>query len=252
MKTESKNLMLIYKAWLETRWRFLAGLVLLGAISLYAIFRAPEIIAAREQFDSESLPYAKYLWILLYKGYFQALWIVSAVILGLGGLWQEQATGSANFTLSLPVSRKLLVITRAAVGAAEAVILAIVPLLLIWAFSPLAGYSFPLNEAALHAVLIIGGGLVFYAWGVLLSHLMRNEFSVITLALSVCLVLYIAFNLLRVEIYNPFDLMSGKHYLDPDTFLLRGDLPWLPMGVYLAITAALIFLAAKIAERRDF
>jgi hypothetical protein len=46
--------------------------------------------------------------------------------------------------------------------------------------------------------------------------------------------------------------MSGKYYLDPDTFLLRGDLPWLPLGVYLAITTTLIFLAAKIAERRDF
>jgi ABC-type transport system involved in multi-copper enzyme maturation permease subunit len=249
---ESKNFMLVHKAWLETRWRFMAGLILLGAISVYAVVRAPEIIAAREQFDAESLPYAKYLWILLYKGYFQALWIASAVILGLGGLWQEQSAESAGFTLSLPISRKRLVITRAAVGASETVVLAVVPLLLIWSVSPLAGYSFPLGEAALHAVLIIGGGLIFYAWGVLLSHLIRNEFSVITLALSVCLVLYIAFNVLRVEIYNPFDLMSGKHYLDPDTFLLRDDMPWLPLGVYLAVTGMMIFLAAKIAERRDF
>jgi len=250
--TKNKYSALIRKAWLETRWRFLAGLVLLGAISIYAVVRAPNIIAAREQFDSESLPYAKYLWILLYKGYFQALWIVSVVILGLGGLWQEQVAGSASFTLSLPITRKHLVISRAAVGAAEAIVLAIVPLILIWAISPLAGYSFPLYEAVLHSVLMVGGGLVFYGWGVLLSHSMRNEFSVMALALSVCLVLYIAFNLLRMEIYNPFDLMSGKYQLDPDTFLLRGDLPWLPLGVYVLVAATMIFIAAKIAERRDF
>ena len=249
---ESKNLMLIRKACLETRWRFLSGLGLLAAISMYAVFRAPYIISAREQFDSEILPYTKYLWILLFKGYFQALWIVSAVILGLGGLWQEQATGSASFTLSLPVSRKHLILSRVAVGIAEVAILSFVPLILISAISPLAGYSFPINEAVLHAVLIVGGGLVFYGLGVLLSHLMRNEFSVTTLALSVCLVLYIVFNVLRVETYNPFDLMSGKHYLDPDTFLLRGDLPWLSLGVYLAVAATMVFIAAKIAERRDF
>ena len=46
--------------------------------------------------------------------------------------------------------------------------------------------------------------------------------------------------------------MSGKHYLDPNTFLLGGDLPFLPLGVYLAAATAMIFLAAKIAERRDF
>ncbi len=66
---ENKNFMLIYKAWLETRWRFMAGLALLIAISIYAVFRASDIIPAREQFDSEHLSYAKYLWILLYKGY---------------------------------------------------------------------------------------------------------------------------------------------------------------------------------------
>ena len=167
----------------------------------------------------------------------------------MGGSWQEQATGSASFTLSLPVSRRRLILTRAVVGAAEVIVLAIVPLLLIWAISPIVGYSFPLGDAARHAVLIIGGGLIFYGWGVLLSHLMRNEFSVTTLALGVCLVLYVAFNVLRVETYNPFDLMSGKHYLDPNTFLLRGDLPFLPLAVYL-LGAAMIFLAAKIAERQ--
>lgn len=249
---DSKNRMLIHKAWLETRWRFSAGLVLLVAISLYAVFRAPQIIAAREQFDAESLPYAKYLWILLYKGYLQMLWIVSAVMLGLGGLWQEHATGAATFTLSLPVTRKRLIVVRASVGAAETVVLAFVPLLLIWAVSPLAGYSFPLKEAILQAILITGGGLIFYGWGVLLSHLMRNSFSATTLALGACLILYIAFNVLRVNTYNPFDLMSGKHYLDPRTFLLRGDFPWLPLAVYLTVTAAMIFVSAKITERRDF
>jgi len=249
---ENKNFMLIYKAWLETRWRFLAGLTLLIAISIYAVFRASDIIPAREQFDYEHLSYAKYLWILLYKGYLQSLWILSAVMLGLGGLWFEKSAGVAGFTLSLPVTRRQLVLTRAIVGAVEIFILAVIPSILIWAISPLAGYSFSLYEAIIHSVLMVGGGLIFYGWGLLLSHLMQNEFSAATLALSICLVLYIAFNVLRVETYNPFDLMSGKHYLDPNTFLLRGEFPWLPLSVFFGITIITVFVSVRIAESRDF
>lgn len=249
---ENKNLMLIYKAWLETRWRFLAGLTLLLAISIFAVFRASDIIPAREQFDAEHLSYAKYLWILLYKGYLQSLWILSAVMLGLGGLWFEKSNGVAGFTLSLPVTRRQLVLTRAIVGAVEVSILAVIPSLLIWAITPLAGYTFSLSEAVMHSLLMVGGGMIFYGWGLLLSHLMQNEFSVATLALSMCLVLYIAFNVLRVETYNPFDLMSGKHYLDPNTFLLHGGLPYLPLSVFFVITIIMVFVSLRIADSRDF
>lgn len=249
---EMRNAMLIYKAWLETRWRFLAGLVLLAAIITYTVFQAPTVIKAREQFRGEHILYAQYIWILLYKGYFQALWILAAVMLSLGGLWREKSSGVAGFTLSLPVSRRRLVLLRSAVGAAEAITLAIIPCILIWAISPLAGFSYPLREAVSHSILIAGGGLVFYGWGQLLSHLMQGEFSTPTLALSVCLVLFIAFKLLRLETYNPFDLMSGRYYLDPNTFLLYGALPWLPFSVFLVITIVLVIASIKIAEVRNF
>lgn len=244
--------MLIYKAWLETRWRFLAGLLLIIAITVYAVFRAPAIIPAREQFDAEALPYAKYIWILLYKGYLQALWILSAVMLGLGGLWHEKSSGTANFTLSLPITRRQIILSRTIFGAVEVIILAVIPSILIWAISPLAGYSFPFGEAIFHAILMIGGGLIFYSLGILLSFLMRGEFSTATLALGICLISYTTFNILRFKTYNPFDMMSGKYYLDPNTFLLRSEFPWMPLGVYLIAVILMIFVCLKIAERRDF
>lgn len=250
MKT--KDVMLIYKAWLETRWRFLAGLALLVALIFYTVFQAPTVIKARKEFRGEHIVYAQYIWILLYKGYLQALWILAAVMLGLGGLWREKSSGAAGFTLSLPVSRRRLVLVRSMVGAAEAITLAVVPCILIWAISPLAGYSYPLGQAVSHSVLIVGGGLIFYAWGLLLSHLMQGEFSTPTLALSVCLVLFIAFKLLRLEIYNPFDLMSGRYYLDPNTFLLNGALPWQSLSFFLAITIVIAIASIRIAEVRDF
>jgi ABC-type transport system involved in multi-copper enzyme maturation permease subunit len=249
---ETRDVMLIYKAWLETRWRFLAGLALLMLISFYTVLRAPNIISFREHLDREPLTYAKFIWILLYKGYLQSLWILSAVMLGLGGLWREKSSGVAGFTLSLPVTRRRLVLVRALVGATEAIILALLPSLLIWATSPLVKESYPLTEAISHALLMAGGGLIFYGLGLLLSHLMQGEFSVPTLALSICLVLYIAFQLMRLESYNPFNLMSGKYHLDPNTFLLHGTLPWLPLSLFCAIALVTVLTSVRIAESRDF
>jgi ABC-type transport system involved in multi-copper enzyme maturation permease subunit len=249
---DKHNSMLIYKAWLETRWRFFAGLVLLIAISVYTVLKAQGIIQDREQFRHEHILYAQYIWILLYKGFLQTLWILSAVMLGMGGVWREKAAGVAGFTLSLPVSRRRLVLIRAAVGAVEAITLAVVPSILIWVASVLTGNPYSLHEAILHSVLMVGGGLIFYGLGLLLSHLMQGEFSVPTLGLGVCLVLYIAFQTLRLETYNPFDLMSGRHYLDPNTFLLRDGLPWLPLSLFFSITIAMILASVKIAETRDF
>jgi hypothetical protein len=144
------------------------------------------------------------------------------------------------------------VLVRASVGAAEAVALAVVPSILIWVVSALAGQSYPFNDAILHSILMAGGGLFFYGLGLLLSHLMQGEFAAPTLGLGACLILYVAFHLLQIETYNPFDLMSGKHYLDPDTFLLSGRLPWLPLSVFLALTVLTIWLSVKVAELREF
>src|ERR1043166_2153600 len=237
---EMRNNMLAYKARLETRWRFLAALTLLIAITVYTVFRANSIIHDREVFRHEHILYAQYIWIILYKGYLQTLWILSAVVLSLGGIWREQATGVSGFTLSLPVSRGRLVLARTVIGALEVATLAFVPSIIISALSPITGNSYPLAEAISHSILYVGGGLIFYGLGILLSYLMQGEFSVPTSAFGLCLVLYIVFQVLRFETYNPFDLMSGKHYLSPDTFLLRGQLPLLPLAVFVLGTVATI------------
>jgi hypothetical protein len=138
------------------------------------------------------------------------------------------------------------------VGAAQALVLALVPCCVIWLFSQISENRYPLKDAVLHSVLYVGAGLIFYSLTLLLSHLMSGEFSVPTLALGLCLVLYISFQVLGLKIYNPFDLMSGKYYLDPNTFLLRGTLPWLPMSVLLIIAILALFASVKIAESRDF
>lgn len=58
-------------------------------------------------------------------------WILSAFLLGLGGMRREGATGTALFTLALPVKRMSLVQVRAALLLGESVGLALIPVILI-------------------------------------------------------------------------------------------------------------------------
>jgi ABC-2 type transport system permease protein len=247
------SVMLLYKAWLETRWRFVAALMLLVFISMYTVLRAKNIINDRAQlFPREHILYAQYIWIILFRGYLQSLWILSAVVLALGGLWREKAIGIAGFTLSLPVTRRRLLLTRAAIGVLEVVVLALVPCFLIWAVSTVTANSYSLRESLSHALLILAGGLIFYALGFLLSHIMHGEFSTPTLALGLCLLMYVGFNILRFEDFNPFDLMSGKHHLDPITFFLQPPVPWAAIATFTAVSAFVVLLSVRITESRDF
>jgi len=47
--------------------------------------------------------YPFYLWHFVYAEMFQKIWVILAVLLGIGGLSREAAHGTAGFTLSLPV-----------------------------------------------------------------------------------------------------------------------------------------------------
>ncbi len=244
---------LVYKSWLETRWRFFAGLFLLIFISVYAVFRAADIIQTREQFQSGTrILYAQYIWILLHHGYLQVFWIFSALMLGMGGLWREQALGSARFTLSLPVKRRDLVWSRAFVGLTELIFLAFVAPVIISITSPLAGNTYPLGQSLLFAVLMFGGGLIFYGWGFLLSHLMQSEFSTPAIGVSTALIFYFITRFPQMDFINLFDLMSGKHYLNRTTFLLNDNFPWLSVFISFLAAILIILLTGKVAETRDF
>ena len=227
-----KMLMLVYKSWIETRWRFLAGLSLLVLSSVYAVIQATDTIRAREQFQSgEPIIYAQYIWILLHHGYLQVFWIFSALMLGLGGIWREQSIGSAGFTLSLPITRQQIVWSRAVVGLAQLFVLALSAPVIISIISPLTGNAYPLEQSLPFALLMFGGGVVFYGGAFLLSHLMQGEFATPALGISAALVFYLVTRFPQLESVNLFDLMSGKHYLDRTTFLLNPNFPWLILGI---------------------
>ena len=80
--------MLIRKAWLESKTRFLAAAVILTVLGLSTVLRAPATIAGWERIHrGEQMSYALYVWLSLPHGFLQFLWIIAAVLLGLGGLF---------------------------------------------------------------------------------------------------------------------------------------------------------------------
>ena len=245
--------MLVKKAWLESKARFTATAIILTLLGISTVLRAPATIAGWERIHrGEQMSYPLYIWLSLPHGFLQFLWIIAAVILGLGGLLREDAAGSSGFSLGLPVSRRRHVLTRAVVGAAEAIVLGFIPLLLVVILSPVMQRSYPLSQALIFATMFVLAGLVFYALGFFLSHILRGEYTAPTVGLALIAAFYVVTKLPRFEFLNVFDAMDGKKVLVGHTFFLGSEFPVVPTVASLGIAAILLLLSINRANARDF
>jgi ABC-2 type transport system permease protein len=245
--------MLIRKAWLESKARFTASAIVLTILGLSTVVRAPATIAGWERIHrGEQMSYPLYIWLSLPHGFLQFLWVIAAVILGLGGLLREDALGSSGFSLSLPVSRRRHVLTRAAVGTAEAIALGFIPGLIVVILSPLIQRSYPLSEALMFATMFVLAGLIFYALGFLLSHILRGEYAAPGVALAAIAAFYVFTKLPRFEFLNVFDAMDGKRVLVGRTFYLGSEFPVASITASLIVASALIVLSIVRVNARDF
>lgn len=245
--------MLVRKAWLESRGRFVAAAGVLAVLGVSTVLRAPATIAGWESIHrGEQMSYPLYIWLSLSHGFLQFLWVVAAVILGLGGLLREEALGSSGFSLALPVSRRDHILARAAIGAAEAIALGFIPGLIVVVLSPLIGRSYPLSQALMFAALLVLAGLVFYALGFFLSHVLRGEYAAPAVAMAVIAAFYVLAKLPRLEFLNVFDAMDGKKVLVGYTFYLGTEFPIMVTAASMATAVALVALSVLRVKSRDF
>jgi hypothetical protein len=247
------TVMLVRKSWLESRGRFVAAAIVLAILGVSTVLRAPATISGWESVHrGEQMSYPLYIWLSLSHGFLQFLWVVAAVVLGLGGLIREEMLGSSGSSLALPVSRREHVLTRAAVGAAEAAVLGFIPGLIVVALSPMIGRSYPLSQALLFAGLLVLAGLVFFALGFFLSHILRGEYTAPAVGMAVIAVFYVLTKLPRLEFLNVFDAMDGKKVLVGRTFYLGSDFPIAVTSTSLAVALALVALSVIRVKSRDF
>jgi ABC-type transport system involved in multi-copper enzyme maturation permease subunit len=248
--------MLWYKAWRESQNRFLtAAVVLIGICAAVVLFQE----MFKTQLHAKSAPlntYFGYIYQRIYGGFARGIFLLLALVLGLGGLQRERAHGSISFTLALPVSRLRLMIVRAAVGVLQILVLCLVPVMLIPGLSFLVGESYPLSQALQFSVLWLGVGSVTFAVAFLASAIFKNEYSALAVSLVAFYVYPLAVRLPSLRRY-PLHIHyimngTGMPYFNRQTDLLIGPLPWTVLAVMVAAALASIGLATLIIQEQDF
>src|SRR5215475_3940035 len=121
-------MMLWYKAWRESRVRFVLSAAVMIFLCLSLMNRARTGFPPPERPD---LPYSAWVWGNVYGNFNPTVFIILAMVLGLGGLRRERPVGTAPFTLTLPVTRFHLIFVRAMTGLLQVVALSLIPALLV-------------------------------------------------------------------------------------------------------------------------
>jgi ABC-2 type transport system permease protein len=234
-----------YKAWLETRARFLISLAGITALCVYRVYEGLRGAPAW------ALSGISYYYMVLHSAqqFLQIMWLVAVTLLMMGGLVQEKANGSAPFTLAMPVSRRRLMNVRICTGLMQAALLALVPWAAMYATASFAGPALSASQALFHVVLLAGGGAVFAGTALLISTLVEGAYTAPTISFGIVLACGSAPRSLASV--NPMDFMNGHEYMGSGN-LLTGPIPWGHVAVYMAVAALMIVASVKAIERRDF
>jgi hypothetical protein len=254
--------MLWYKSWLETRSRFLIGLVLLMGSAIGTVYTYPQVLKlmpmvpavaadgeiGRRIMEAAALAreFRGYVWSQWYRQNLPQIWTIFAVLLAVGGPFAQGAKGTL-FTLSLPASRHRVVGIRAATGLVELLVITFVPALLVSLLSPAIGQSYGVGETLVHALCLFIAGAAFYSLAFLLSTMFNDIWRPLLIALAVAMVIGICEQVpIDLARYGIFHVMSGEVYFR------TGGLPWLGLATTAALSAAMLYGAAANIARRDF
>ena len=164
----------------------------------------------------------------------------TAFVLTFGGLARETGTGTALFTLGLPLRRSQVFLIQSGVAWAQSIALGVGAALLIPLVSRFAGESYPVDQAITFGALMSSAGLVILAFGLLLSEIFEGEFTTPVVGLCAITTVFFSYKAHIVPGWNVFDVMSAATSIDPQTQLLLGTIPWGGLG--LCSLFSLLFL----------
>lgn len=236
--------MLWYKSWLETKPRFLTSLATLTLFCAVFVYHAQGFVRPEWTRDLNRLLFVNQQFLVI-------IWVLSVVLLGMGGIIREKAIGTSSLTLGLPVGRMRLLISRIGVGLLEAIALGLVPWLAVVGVMSIVRKPILVSQVTSYVVLLVAGGLVFFAMGVLVSSLVGGEYTAPALAFGVVLLVAIISDAWFRE-YSVWRLVSGDLSINRSTYLLPQHLPWL--GILASLFVALLMMVTSVfsVQRRDF
>jgi ABC-2 type transport system permease protein len=237
--------MLWYKAWLETRTRFLIAFFGITFVIAQFIYRQVK--------DALPISGMSYYYFVLHNGhqFLTFLWVIAFTMLMMGGLLREKAVGASTFSLALPVSRPRLVWTRIAVGLVQALALAIVPWSVMFLVACLAGKPLDVGPALAHLTLMLGGGIFFFATAVLSSSLVEGEYTAPLVAFGAVAAIAFGFNDPPLRSYSPWHIMFAGVLLRRPPEPPAG-IPWSTIAGFVVLAAVLLALSVHLVSRRDF
>ena len=260
--------MLWQKSWWETRWALLA---FMGVMLLFAVWRLPlgqtdlaqwiSSLQEREPIWSEDsrglLPllnsYQGYVWYNWFKLLMLMMWPTFAVTMGATLVaascpWMTGASGAAGlFTFSLPVSRRRVLLTHAALVAVEMMLVALVPSLMFPIAFRLIGVDMAFGSAVVHALLLTLGGMVFISFTILLTAVFNSQLKAVAIGIVIAFAL-----LFPIRPLQEFPWWNVYHVMSGETYFRYGQIPWPGLLASLAVSALMMFAAVRIYERRDF
>ena len=238
--------MLWRKAWLETRTRFVVSLAAMIALCSYSLLvRNP----AGAQISALTWYYH-----VLHQAHNELaiLWLLASSLLLMGGLLQESAVGAADFTMALPVSRARLMMARNGMGYTQALVLIVVPWTVMFLIDLFTLKINLIGNAWFHMVILAGGGTVFVAWALLISSLVAGSYTAPAVTLGAVLAGGFVFGDPAFNAWSPFSLLTGQPFLNRNTNVLEGPIPWLRLAFTAAVAAAMTWAAVKVVEKREF
>jgi hypothetical protein len=251
--------MLWYKSWLETRWRFLIGLILLIFSALSTVFTYPQVLKLLPMVPSQlngeigrrireaaelARDFRGYVWSDWFRQNLPEKWTLFAVLIGTGGLLAH-SSGGTLFTLSMPVSRKRLLGIRNATGLIELFVLAFVPSLLIPLFAPAIGQHYGIGSAVVQSACLFIAGSVFFSLAALLSTMFTDIWRPLLIALGAAIVI----SLIEQAPQVPFGIF---HVMHGESYFRHGALPWAGLLASAALSVALQYGSMVNIARRDF
>ena len=254
--------MLWYKAWLDTRWRFLLALVVLLVFACGTVMSFPAVqrlvaqvpqvpVTANEELQQEleqSLEairtFTGYVWTQWFAGNFASLLTLVAALLGAGSPLVKSGSG-ALFSLALPASRERWIGTRAGLGLVELFVLALAPSVAFSALAPFVGQHYAVVDAVVYGVCAFVIASSFFAVAMLLSTVFNDVWRPLLLTCVVAIVVA-AVGVLFPDGHGFYAAMAGGNWF------YDASLPWPELLISAAAAAGLVYAAAANIARRDF
>lgn len=235
--------MLWYKAWMETRTRFLVALTGITTLCAWRVYDLYHLTPGRTPPGAYSFILGSVHELLILS------WLLAVTLLLMGGLVQEKHSGSASFTLAMPVTRARLMQTRIAAGFLEAAALIAIP----WTAACIVAFQADEGQSPMlglfYAMVTISGGAVFAGAALLVSSLVEGTYTAPTISGGVAILCRSAPR--SWQALNPLAFMAGGDYLRTSN-VVTDHWPWGHAASCIAAGAALAWLSVKVVERRDF